>query len=84
MINIILATLNARFIHARLGLRYLFVNLDELRQCAQIAGYTIDHRPTNIAEKLLAHNPRILGRGIYIWNVEETTRAGCRAETCRT
>ncbi|MBU1190324.1 MAG: DUF4080 domain-containing protein [Gammaproteobacteria bacterium] len=74
MPDIILATLNAKFIHASLGLRYLFANLGELRSRAWIAEYTIDHRPTDIAEKLLALNPRVLGLGVYIWNVEETTR----------
>ncbi len=74
MSDIVLATLNAKFIHASLGLRYLYANLGELRARAQIAEYTIDKRPTDIAEKLLACNPRILGLGVYIWNVEETTR----------
>lgn len=74
MTDIVLTTLNAKFIHASLGLLYLFANLSDLRSRAQIAEYTIDHRPTDIAEKLLALEPRILGLGVYIWNVEETTR----------
>lgn len=74
MPDIVLATLNAKYIHASLGLRYLFANLGALQPRAQIAEYTIDQRPTDIAEKLLALQPRILGLGVYIWNAEETAR----------
>ena len=31
-------------------------------------------RPADIAERLLADAPRLIGFGVYIWNVEETTR----------
>ncbi|MDF9391345.1 DUF4080 domain-containing protein [Methylococcus capsulatus] len=71
---IVLSTLNARFIHASLGLRCLLANLGELRPDAVLAEFVITDRPAEVAEKLLALHPRILGLGIYIWNVEETTR----------
>lgn len=74
MSDIVLATLNAKFIHASLGLRYLYANLGELRSRAEIAEFTLDQRATDIAEKLLARKPRILGLGVYIWNADETTR----------
>lgn len=74
MPDIVLTTLNAKFIHASLGIRYLFANLGELRTQAQIAEFTIDQRPADIAEKLLALKPRILGLGVYIWNAEQTNR----------
>ncbi len=74
MPDIVLSTLNAKFIHASLGLRYLYANLGALREQAEIAEFTLDQRATDIAEKLLTHSPRILGLGVYIWNVEETTR----------
>ncbi|MBI5040249.1 MAG: DUF4080 domain-containing protein [Gammaproteobacteria bacterium] len=78
MSDIVLATLNAKFIHASLGLRYLYANLGELRARADIAEFTLDQRATDIAEKLLARKPRILGLGVYIWNVDETTRLVAR------
>ncbi|MBI5460840.1 MAG: DUF4080 domain-containing protein [Gammaproteobacteria bacterium] len=74
MSDIVLATLNAKFIHASLGLRYLYANLGALRARADIAEFTLDQRATDIAEKLLARKPRILGLGVYIWNVDETAR----------
>jgi len=73
MPDIVLTTLNAKFIHAAFGLRYLFANLGELRPRAVIAEFDINQRPLDIAEKLLAHEPKIIGFGIYIWNVTETT-----------
>lgn len=73
MPDIVLATLNAKFIHAAFGLRYLFANLGELQSRAVIAEFDINQRPLDIAEKLVALNPKILGLGIYIWNVAETT-----------
>src|SRR5208337_1061500 len=73
MTEIVLATLNAKFIHAAFGLRYVFANLGGLQPRAVIAEFDINQRPLDIAEALLARDPKILGLGVYIWNVAETT-----------
>ncbi len=73
MPEIVLATLNAKFIHAAFGLRYLFANLGRLQPRAAILEFDINQRPLDIAEVLLAREPKIIGFGIYIWNVAETT-----------
>ena len=73
MPDIVLSTLNAKFIHAAFGLRYLFANLGELQPRAVIAEFDINQRPLEIAEKLLARHPKIIGLGVYIWNVTEIT-----------
>jgi radical SAM superfamily enzyme YgiQ (UPF0313 family) len=73
MPDIVLTTLNAKFIHVAFGLRYLFANLGELQPRAVIAEFDINLRPLDIAEALLAREPKIIGFGIYIWNVEEST-----------
>ncbi len=70
--TITLATLNAKYIHAALGLRYLLANLGPLRAQARLREFTIHDRPLDIAEALLADTPRIVGLGVYIWNVEQT------------
>jgi len=72
MPDIILTTLNAKYIHAAFGLRYLFANLGELQPRAVIAEFDINLRPLDIAEALLAREPKIIGLGIYIWNVAES------------
>ena len=64
--SIILSTLNARFSHASLGLRYLMANMGELAPITQVQEFVIGTRATDIVEKLLAHRPTIIGFGVYI------------------
>lgn len=73
MPDIVLTTLNAKYIHAAFGLRYLLANLGELQPRACLVEFDIHQRPLDIAEVLLARNPKIIGLGVYIWNVTETT-----------
>lgn len=72
--DIVLSTLNARYIHSAFGLRYLFANLGELQLQTQIKEFTIHERPIDIAEKLLELQPRIIGFSVYIWNISEVTQ----------
>ena len=72
--DIVLTTLNAKYIHAAFGLRYLLANLGSLQERACIAEFEINQRPLDIAEVLLARDPKIIGFGVYIWNVAETTK----------
>jgi radical SAM superfamily enzyme YgiQ (UPF0313 family) len=74
MTDILLTTLNARYIHSSLGLRYLLANLGELRHRTQLVEYTIEGQPLEIVESLLSHQPKIIGFGVYIWNVEQITK----------
>jgi radical SAM superfamily enzyme YgiQ (UPF0313 family) len=81
---ILLCTLNARYIHASLGLRYLLANLarhggEDLRSAAALCEFTINRPVAEIAEALLGElgepadeRPQIIGFGVYIWNVEPT------------
>ncbi len=73
MADIVLTTLNAKYIHAAFGLRYLLANLGPLRETAIIVEFDIHQRPVDIAETLLAQSPKIVGLGIYIWNVAPAT-----------
>ncbi|HOW74396.1 MAG TPA: DUF4080 domain-containing protein [Candidatus Competibacteraceae bacterium] len=71
---ILLSTLNARYFHSAFGLRYLFANLGKLQADAAIREFIITQRPLDIAEALLAEQSRIIGFGVYIWNVAETAQ----------
>ncbi len=73
MAEIVLTTLNAKFIHAAFGLRYLLANLGPLRSVASLVEFDINQHPTDIAEALLAGNPKVIGLGVYIWNVSPAT-----------
>lgn len=72
MADILLTSLNARYSHASLGLRYLLANMGPLQGQTELLEVTIKQRPIDIAEQLLAHNPRIIGLGVYIWNARES------------
>ncbi len=74
MSAIVLTTLNARYIHSSLGLRYLAANMGELEKDTEIMEFILQNRSEEIVEALLAAQPRIIGFGVYIWNVTEITR----------
>jgi radical SAM superfamily enzyme YgiQ (UPF0313 family) len=73
MTDIVLATLNARWSHASLGLRYLYANLGALQPRARIEEFTTATPLDEVLERLLAGAPRVIGLGVYIWNVTRTT-----------
>ncbi|MGI6656822.1 MAG: DUF4080 domain-containing protein [Desulfobulbus sp.] len=74
MASIVLATINARYIHASLGLRLLHANLGELRHRAVIREFCLTDQPADMAEQILAQNPALVGIGVYIWNALEVRR----------
>ncbi len=65
---IVLATQNAKWIHASFGLRSLRANLGELRERCAILEFEISQRPADVAEAIVAAEPRIVGLGVYVWN----------------
>jgi hypothetical protein len=71
---IVLCTLNAKYLHASLGLRCLRANLGAMRARSRLVEFTIQDRPTDLAERLLAMDPAVVAFGVYVWNVAETTR----------
>ncbi|MCI2284185.1 B12-binding domain-containing radical SAM protein [Colwellia sp. MSW7] len=71
--KIVLATLNARYFHTSFGLRYLYANLKELQHFCEIQEFIIQTRAIDIVEQILASEPDIVGFGVYIWNIVETT-----------
>lgn len=74
MSGITLTTINARYVHAALGLRYLRANMGALHADTRIREFVLGDRPADIAERLLTDAPSIIGFGVYIWNTEETAR----------
>ncbi len=81
---ITLVTLNAKYIHASLGLRYLLANMGDLRKQTALLEFTIsrpireivDHLLTFLGEDPAPGNSgavQIVGFGVYIWNVRAST-----------
>ena len=81
--DILLVTLNAKYIHASFGLRYLLANLGELRGRAGLMEFDIHQRPLDIVEAILAREPRIVGLGVYIWNTTETAEVAAALRRLR-
>ena len=69
--KIILTTLNSRFTHTSIALRYLYANLQELQTDANILEFSINDALQSVAEKLLFNSPNLIGIGVYIWNAKE-------------
>ncbi len=87
---IVLCTLNAKYIHASLGLRYLLANMGDLKLRTVLREFTIARQPQEIADELLAllgepapGATQIVGFGVYIWNVAQTTGVVRRLKAAR-
>lgn len=91
---IILCTLNAKYIHAALGLRYLLANMArhggaDLWAVSVLREFTIKRPVDEIVAALLAElgqagtTPQIVGFGVYIWNVQQTTEVVRKLKAAR-
>jgi anaerobic magnesium-protoporphyrin IX monomethyl ester cyclase len=72
-LNIVIATLNAKYIHTSLALRYLKAYC-ERDFPMQLVEYTIKDPLLNIVSDLYQRKPDVVGFSCYIWNIEETIR----------
>lgn len=73
MQKITLTTLNSRFTHTSIALRYIYANLKELQSDTTILEFSINDAIQTVAEKLLLNNPQIIGIGVYIWNATQVS-----------
>ncbi|PKR86853.1 B12-binding domain-containing radical SAM protein [Heyndrickxia camelliae] len=71
--NIIVSTLNAKYIHTNLAIRYLKAYAAPEFNI-KIAEYTIKDPIMNIVSDLFSKQPEVLGFSCYIWNIEETIK----------
>jgi len=74
MAQIVLATLNARYTHSSFGLRYLLANMGSLQSETAMLEFVINDITVDLLAAILEQNPKIIGLGVYIWNVEPMTR----------
>jgi anaerobic magnesium-protoporphyrin IX monomethyl ester cyclase len=69
--NVVVTTLNAKYIHTSLALRYL-KSFCEGEFEVNITEYTIKDPVMNVVSDLYQKQPDVLGFSCYIWNIEET------------
>ena len=70
--NVVLSTLNSKFIHSSLALRYLKSYGEAHGQAYDIVEYTINMPVLHILSDITEHDIDILGFACYIWNIEMT------------
>ena len=71
--NVICSTLNAKFIHTNLAIRYLKAYAAP-EFAIQLKEYTIKDPVLNIVSDLYQEKPSVIGFSCYIWNIEETLK----------
>ncbi|MCL2139684.1 MAG: cobalamin-dependent protein [Treponema sp.] len=68
MADILLITINAKWIHPSLALRLLKANLGKLEEQCQIAEFALRQNLDEKTGPVLAARPKILGISVSIWN----------------
>ena len=69
--RIVLTTLNSRYTHTAIALRYLYANMQELQSQTIIQEFSINENVQSIAEEILNEEPSIIGISVYIWTATE-------------
>lgn len=70
--NILLTTLNAKYVHSSLALRYLRSYAEPHVTGINLVEYTINDLPEKTAADIYKQRPDVVGFSCYIWNIKET------------
>lgn len=70
--NIVLSTLNSKYIHSSLALRYLARYGETKNQAYDIVEYTINMPILDIISNLSTYEADVIGFACYIWNIDMT------------
>jgi anaerobic magnesium-protoporphyrin IX monomethyl ester cyclase len=71
--KVIASTLNAKYIHTNIAIRYLKAYAQPEFD-VELAEYTIKDPIMNIVTDLIRKKPDVIGFSCYIWNIEETIK----------
>lgn len=81
--NILLSTLNSKFIHSSLALRYLRAFGRTQGQAYDIVEYTINMPVLDIISDLTEHDADVVGFACYIWNIDMTLHVASLLKSVR-
>ncbi len=81
--DIVIASFNARYSHCSFGARYLLANMGDLQDQTELQEFDLQVQHRSAVEKILASNPRIVGIGCYIWNIELATKIAALLSSVR-
>lgn len=70
--RVILASLNSKYVHSNLAIRYL--KAFSVSYNIDLFEATINENPMDIAFKIYEKRPEVIGFSCYIWNIENTLK----------
>ncbi|WP_427338446.1 B12-binding domain-containing radical SAM protein [Caloranaerobacter sp. DY30410] len=70
--NIVISTLNSKYIHSSLSIRYLKSYCMDLFNNIKLMEFTINQNSEYITGEIFKHAPDVLAFSCYIWNIEKT------------
>ena len=70
--KILLTTLNSKYVHSNLALKYLYASAEKSRRFIDILEFTVNNDEDYIFAELLSGGYDIICFSCYIWNVEKT------------
>lgn len=70
--KVVLTTLNAKYIHPNVALRWLYVARDKQHD-VHIKEFVIRDNLEDVAQQLFQENADVIAFSVYIWNAKETT-----------
>ena len=70
--KILLTSLNSKFIHSNLAIRYLKSSCKNLPVTLLMDEFTINDKMEKVIGEIYRHRPDIVAFSCYIWNIEET------------
>ncbi len=78
--KILLTTLNSRYVHSNLALKYLYASAEQSKNHVDILEFTINNEEDYIYTELLRKSYDVICFSCYIWNVDKTL---CLAENLK-
>lgn len=82
--KILLASLNAKYIHTNLALRYLYEYADIYKQYIDIKEYTINHDVDYIYSEMMRGEYDVICFSCYIWNISKVMSLAANIKKVRT
>lgn len=70
--KILLTTLNSKYVHSNLALKYLYASAESCRRNIDIQEFTINNDDDYILTELIRKDYDLICFSCYIWNVEKT------------
>jgi radical SAM superfamily enzyme YgiQ (UPF0313 family) len=73
-VKVVFSTLNAKYIHSSLALKYIQMACSTLSADVVIKEYTINNELLVILSDIYSEKPDVIGLSCYIWNIEMTLK----------